>query len=236
MTEQHRPPTADAGGLALRVGLAMLFRYVCFVVMVGLAIWHEQRQFPQLPDRVLELVPFVDWVQRWNYWIWVMAYLPASLALVAMAPRRGIRFLVSGGLLSLARGVCIVLTGLGPVRDADLQSGAADPARWWHDVLAIANPFQVFSENSSTVRLTQDLFFSGHVATMFLLLLYAWPYRTLRRVVLVLHVIVLASVFLSHLHYTIDVVGAYAITFVLFSVREGRPAAGLQAAEPDGWR
>ncbi|MBM4380479.1 MAG: hypothetical protein FJ086_14485, partial [Deltaproteobacteria bacterium] len=35
------------------------------------------------------------------------------------------------------------------------------------------------------------------------------------------HVVVVASVFLSHLHYTIDVVGAYALTFSLFVLREG---------------
>jgi hypothetical protein len=37
---------------------------------------------------------------------------------------------------------------------------------------------------------------------------------------LVGHVLVVASVFLAHLHYTIDVVGAYAITFSLFVLFE----------------
>ena len=31
----------------------------------------------------------------------------------------------------------------------------------------------------------------------------------------------MAAVFLAHLHYTIDVVGAYAITFAVFVLREG---------------
>jgi hypothetical protein len=34
-------------------------------------------------------------------------------------------------------------------------------------------------------------------------------------------VVVVLSVFLSHLHYSIDVVGAYAITFSIFVLREG---------------
>ncbi len=34
------------------------------------------------------------------------------------------------------------------------------------------------------------------------------------------HVLVVASVFVAHLHYTIDVIGAYAITFSLFALRE----------------
>jgi hypothetical protein len=37
---------------------------------------------------------------------------------------------------------------------------------------------------------------------------------------LALHLLVVASVFLAHLHYTIDVIGAYAITFTLFALRE----------------
>jgi len=34
---------------------------------------------------------------------------------------------------------------------------------------------------------------------------------------------VTASVLLAHLHYAIDVVGAWAITFALFVLREGWP-------------
>ena len=34
--------------------------------------------------------------------------------------------------------------------------------------------------------------------------------------------LVVVSVFFSHLHYTIDVIGAYAVTFALFTFREGR--------------
>jgi membrane-associated phospholipid phosphatase len=70
------------------------------------------------------------------------------------------------------------------------------------------------------VYLTKDLFFSGHTATTLLLLLYAWRDPPLRWAMLVGHVAVVASVFFSHLHYTIDVVGAYAITFSLFVLRE----------------
>jgi membrane-associated phospholipid phosphatase len=37
---------------------------------------------------------------------------------------------------------------------------------------------------------------------------------------------VTASVMLSHIHYSIDVVGAWAITFAIFALREGWPAPG----------
>ena len=38
---------------------------------------------------------------------------------------------------------------------------------------------------------------------------------------LVGHVVVVASVFLSHLHYSIDVIGAYAMAFSVYVLREG---------------
>ncbi len=69
--------------------------------------------------------------------------------------------------------------------------------------------------------LTKDLFFSGHTATTFLLVLYLWRFPRLRAPALAGHVLVVASVFLSHLHYAIDVAGAYAVAFAIFALREG---------------
>jgi hypothetical protein len=37
---------------------------------------------------------------------------------------------------------------------------------------------------------------------------------------------VTASVLLAHLHYSIDVVGAWAVTFAIFTLREGWPRPG----------
>ena len=42
-------------------------------------------------------------------------------------------------------------------------------------------------------------------------------------------VLVVAAVFFSHLHYTIDVIGAYAFAYALFCLRE-RPSASSTAA------
>ena len=43
------------------------------------------------------------------------------------------------------------------------------------------------------------------------------------------HVAVVAAVFLSHLHYTIDVLGGYAFAYALYALREGRPSRMLAA-------
>jgi hypothetical protein len=37
------------------------------------------------------------------------------------------------------------------------------------------------------------------------------------------HIAVVLSVFFAHLHYTIDVIGAYAMALALFALREGWP-------------
>jgi len=188
--------------------------------MVWLALWSEARPAPSLPDLVLEQVPYLPWVDRWNYFIWLFAYLPIGLTLLWVDTPRFIRYMVSSGLLSLVRGVCIVVTGLGPVNGSDLHAGLSDADRWqafWR----LVTPFGFFSsEGGAQVSLTKDLFFSGHTATTFLLLLYVWRFEKLRKAMILMHIIVVVSVFLAHLHYTIDVIGAYAITFSLFVLRE----------------
>ena len=46
----------------------------------------------------------------------------------------------------------------------------------------------------------------------------------------VLHVVVVASLFLAHLHYSIDVVGAWAITFAVYALYAGFPGLRRRAA------
>ncbi len=63
------------------------------------------------------------------------------------------------------------------------------------------------------------MFFSGHIATTFLLYLFAPPAGEegspgLPGAAALFPVVV----FFSHLHYTIDVIGAYAVTFTIFTL------------------
>jgi hypothetical protein len=91
---------------------------------------------------------------------------------------------------------------------------------------SLLSPWAVFADGAMRAYLTKDLFFSGHTATTFLIVLYAWPARRLRWIALAGHVVVVLSVFLSHLHYAIDVAAAYAFTFAIFALREGWPPGG----------
>ena len=215
-----------------RVAGALLFRYLCFVLMLALSLWAEARPAPHLPDLLMDNLPYVSLVDRYNHILLTLAYIPLALLLLAVDVRRFVRYNITSGLLSLVRGACIAATGLGPVRGPDLHAGmfftSGRPGKlFFQALLELSTPSGLFVKDAAHVYLTKDLFFSGHTGVTFLLLLYMWPLPRLRRVMLVGHIAVVASVLLSHLHYTIDIVGAYAIAFSLYALREGwpRPAA-----------
>lgn len=203
---------------------AVAFRYACYAAMTALALWNERRPAPTVPDAVLSALPYVDWVARSNYLLWLVLYLPLALALLAADAPRWIRYMITGGLVSLARGVAIALTGLGPPDPA--RAGPGIEGRSFLDAwLELLTPLGVFARGSMSAYLTKDLFFSGHAATTFLLFLYLRDRPRLRWVALAAHLLAVASVMLAHIHYAIDVVGAWAVTFALYVLREGWPAA-----------
>lgn len=205
-----------------RLAAALTFRYASFAVMMGLCLLAERRPAPHLPDLLIDRIPYVPLVDRYNNWLLLACYLPVSAAFLLRDPARFCRYTVTTGLLSLCRGVCILLTGLGPVRGPDLNAGLSNDVlvRAW---LELNSPFGLLIRDAPHLYMTKDLFFSGHTGVTFLVLLYVWRDPPLRRLMLPCHLLVVASVFLAHLHYSIDVVGAYAIGFSLYCLREGWP-------------
>lgn len=201
---------------------AIAFRYACYGAMTALAIWNERRPAPSLPDLALELLPYVDWIARANYWLWLLCYLPLAAWFLWTEPRRWIRYMVAGGLVSLARGLTLLLTGLGPPDPGRAGPGLGDRG-FGEAWVALMSPVDVFGRNAIGAYLTKDLFFSGHTATTFLLLLYLWRRPGLRWIALGGHLAVVASVLLARIHYGIDVVGAWAVTFALYALSEWGP-------------
>jgi len=201
---------------------AAAFRYACYAAMTALALWAERRPAPSLPDAVLDALPYVDWVARTNFVLWLALYLPLAVALLLSEPRRWIRYMVTGGLVSLARGATIALTGLGAPDPA--RAGPGIGSRGFLEAFGeLLSPLGVFARGAMGAYLTKDLFFSGHAATTFLLLLYLRDRPRLRWLALLAHALVVASVLLARIHYAIDVVGAWAVTFAIYALREGWP-------------
>jgi len=80
-------------------------------------------------------------------------------------------------------------------------------------MIRLKDPFvQLFDTG---VVLTRDLFFSGHVATLFLLFLTA-RHRLLRAAFIFATVVVGAGLIWQHVHYTVDVLIAPCITFCCY--------------------
>jgi hypothetical protein len=63
-----------------------------------------------------------------------------------------------------------------------------------------------------------DLFFSGHTGLPFLFSLIFWKHTTFRYIFIAASGIAGVSVLLSHVHYTIDVLGAYFITYTIYVI------------------
>ena len=221
------PEREEGGFLAVRAALpsiagALAFRYAAYAAMTALALWAELRPAPTLPDLVLGRLPYVPWVNQVNYVLWLLCYLPLAAVLLWTEPRRWVRYMVTGGLVSLSRGVTIALTGLGVPDPAHAGPGIAGRS-FGEAFLELLSPLGVFQRGAIAAYLTKDLFFSGHVATTFLLWLYLRHRPGLGPIALLGCAAVSVSVLAAHLHYSIDVVGALAITFALFVLREGWP-------------
>src|SRR5262249_11632766 len=93
-------------------------------------------------------------------------------------------------------------------------------AALFHAWLRLINPFATLFGDAADVYLTKDLFFSGHASSTFLLWLYCRGRGRLGPWALAGHLLTVAVVFLAHLHYTIDVVGAWAIPYSLYALAE----------------
>jgi hypothetical protein len=207
------------------VPAALAWRYGCHAAMLYATLWNEARPAPHLPDTLLDHLPRLAWLDSWSYWLWLVAYVPVTLLLWRRDRGAFLRFLWVGGVVSLARGIAVDLTGLGPVHGADVNAGMP-PAALFHAWLRLINPFASLFGDAANVYLTKDLFFSGHASSTFLLWLYCRGRGRLAALALAGHLLTVAVVLLGHVHYTIDVVGAWAITFSLYVLAERRwPAA-----------
>lgn len=201
------------------VALAILWRYACHAAMLGLSLLTEGRPAPHLPDTVLDHLPRVAWIADYNWWLWVACYVPPALLLWRRDRQAFLRFLYVGGIVSLLRGLCVGLSGLGPSDGPDVNAGRSGE-ELFHAWIVLINPFSTLFGNAAKVYLTKDLFFSGHASSTFLLWLYCRGKGWLGPLTLAAHLVTVAVVLLAHLHYTIDVVGAWAITYNVYVLAE----------------
>ncbi len=102
-------------------------------------------------------------------------------------------------LFIVIRSIFITLTHLGPF-----------PTQV---VLASGN---IISSTISKFSYGADLFFSGHTGIPFLLALIFWETKSLRIIFICASIIFAVVVLLGHLHYSIDVLSAFFITYTIY--------------------
>ena len=85
------------------------------------------------------------------------------------------------------------------------------------DMIDLKDPFtdNVIGFNG---QVRNDLFFSGHTGIPFLMALMFWNYKPLRYTFLCFSLFFAVVVLLGHLHYSIDVLAAFFITYAIFDI------------------
>ncbi|OGF51691.1 hypothetical protein A3I27_00630 [Candidatus Giovannonibacteria bacterium RIFCSPLOWO2_02_FULL_43_11b] len=126
------------------------------------------------------------------FWIFV-------IILCFLRPNRIPFTLKSIALFIFIRSIFISLTHLGPFPDQ-----------------IYINPESLINKFTSGA----DLFFSAHTGLPFLMALAFWNQKSLRFFFSVASVIFGAVVLLGHLHYSIDVLSAFFITYTIFHLSE----------------
>jgi hypothetical protein len=86
-------------------------------------------------------------------------------------------------------------------------------------------PFPVHTQISltgtgifTTLMTGNDLFFSSHTGVPFLLALVFWDVKWIRYFSIVASILFGAVVLMAHLHYSIDVVAAFFITYTIYAI------------------
>jgi hypothetical protein len=88
-------------------------------------------------------------------------------------------------------------------------------------IIPLEDPFIGYFFYGNTA-ITKDLFFSGHLSTMFLLFL-ANPVRPIKYLVGLLSLLTAAFILMQHVHYTIDILAAPLFAWICFKMVRSIP-------------
>lgn len=181
--------------------LSLLFFCISLVANYLGGVYASARVSNPVTDLILNHLPVVD--SRIISLIFVEGamLLWVFIAFLTLSRPKRLAFALSSiALFTTIRAFFVILTHLAPY--------ATDVA--------------VYSSNPiiSKIVFKGDLFFSGHTGLPFLLALMFWPNVGLRRFFLITSVIFAATVLLGRLHYSVDVFGAYFITYTIFALSQ----------------
>lgn len=181
------------------VVLAVLFFIASLVVNNFTTAYATERASMPVTDLVLSNIRVYD-VDGIIVYGAVLVIL-FSICVMFYEPKRIPFTLKALALFIVVRAIFVSLTHLGPFT----PQVQIDPTR---------------IINFLGIGTTADLFFSGHTGIPFLMALIYWNNVRLRLLYLATSVIFAVSVLLGHLHYSIDVLAAFFITYTIFHIAQ----------------
>ena len=174
---------------------------LCALIDIALYIPHfflfiQARQGTVLNDYLLNYIT----PRNVSWFIFPLMYGVIALCLINISsrPELFIRSLQAYALMMALRIVVLYFIPLEPERS----------------IIPLEDPF-IGKFFYSGVIITKDLFFSGHVSTMFLLVLLN-PVPYLRKFLLLSTLFIAGFILIQHVHYTVDVIAAPLFAWISY--------------------
>ncbi len=176
---------------------ALALLLLSLVINYFAGIYADKKVSNSVTDIVLDNTPVYDVDEIFVYGGYVLV---ACILLVCVDnPRRAPFTIKSIALLFLIRSVFVSLTHIAPFPNHTL----IDPTGL-----------------SRFFNFDGELFFSGHTGLPFLMALIFWDNKALRISFIAMSILLGAVVLMGHLHYSIDVLSAFFITYAIYGIAE----------------
>ena len=192
-----------ATSLALLVG-SLIANYYAVTYAV-------ERVSNPVTDIVLSNIPVFD--VNWFFTYGAIIFWAIIIFICLSDPKKLPFMLKTVALFVVVRSLFITLTHIGPYPD-QLPLGP-NGTNFFDDFGYLINTFL-----SSLFTSSADQFFSGHTGLPFLLALIFWNDQQTRFFCLASAVFFGAIVLMGHLHYSIDVIAAFFITYSIYHIAE----------------
>lgn len=190
---QHKVSAAVAAGVSLLFVLSFFLWSI-----VGQQV--DQRVLPHGSDPLLDSLPLWDLVPVLTLG-WLAAHVLAIYIGVWYCPRRWAYILATVGLLIAVRTAFVAFNPMG-----------APPG------MLSLNASYLLSPLKGILAFENEFFFSGHTALPYLYALIFWSIPWARRTFLAISILMAVSVLLTRNHYTMDILGAYFITYSVYAL------------------
>ena len=184
---------------SLLLGVVVFF-FGQYILIAAMRYNDEMFQVVSVGDFILDRIPTynLSFLFTWGMW---MIMLPVAFYAVLIRPELAPWALKTYGIFAIVRGGFILLTHLGPPEG----------------IIYLNNP-ELLAQDPIFERFffMNDLFFSGHVGNAFLGFLIFRKFK-FKWFCLIGSVVMAVTVLVMHIHYSIDVFGAYFITYGIYA-------------------